>query len=86
MTVKELIEKLQTLDQEKEIRIQAGAGYECEDVVEKTFDVKHYEETQKICTDNEGNETHRYYALDNYQDKEKDFYILVGDNVMSTLW
>lgn len=79
MKVKELIELLNKLDQEKEIKCVSGSGYEYEEQTSKEFYVKEYEKMINHCHNSKTNESWTYADVDD-DGQNKDFYLLSGND------
>lgn len=70
MKVKELIELLQTLDPEKEIKTVVAFGWEYEEETNANIEVVPYESTKNVNPDG-----HVWYHAQDHSDN-KDFYLL----------
>jgi len=79
MKVKELIQLLSTLDQEKEIKGVSVSGYEYEEQTSTEFYVKEYEKMINHCRNEKNNESWTYADVDD-DGENKDFYLLSGND------
>jgi hypothetical protein len=70
MKVKELIEKLRILDQEKEIKIVIVSGYEYEESTCLDIDIDKYSDTAETNVNGE-----TYFPIDD-DGEDNDFYLI----------
>lgn len=56
MKVKELIEKLSQLDQEKEIKMTIASGWECEETADEGIEISEYALRADTVSNNDDNE------------------------------
>lgn len=70
MKVKDLIEKLKLLDQDKEIKTVVASGYEYEEQTSSVINIDTYESTRKSWRDGT-----TYFDIDN-EDDNTDFYLI----------
>lgn len=78
MKVKELINILSKLDQEKEIKIIIAHGYECEEETSEEIEIKEYKDLwiKNQCGIENDKLGRGFYEVDD-DSNNKDFYIIV---------
>ena len=75
MKVKDLINKLKELDQEKNIKLVSANGYEYDEEAVSNCFIHEYKDTQQITLN------YKYFPVENYEEDGDDFYLLTSKNL-----
>lgn len=77
MKVRELIDRLKQLDQDKEIKFTEVHGYDWTDAVSNSVYIELYKDTEDTYIRKDGT-IDKYHRVEKDYDVEDDFYLLAG--------